>query len=87
MQVTDAQIEHAAKSLSLIFEAARNSNHAGEVALMKAAAAGEMYEALKEAVTIIKIWHGDMGWEIYNRASPEMKRINAVLAKADGRTE
>ena len=48
------------------------------------AAAPELLEALKEAVAIIEIWHGPQAWDIYNKASPEMKRINAAIAKATG---
>lgn len=36
---TDAQIDEAIKTLKKVIEAAENSNHAGEVALMKAYAA------------------------------------------------
>ena len=49
------------------------------------AAAPELYEALMEAKEIIRIMHGDLAWGIYDQHSPEMKRINNALAKAEGR--
>ena len=42
----------------------------------------ELLTALIKAKTTIKEWHGKDGWEIYDRCSPEMKRINAAIAKA-----
>jgi hypothetical protein len=41
----------------------------------------ELKEALKEAVEIIKIFHGEPAWEIYYNCSPEMKRIRAILER------
>ena len=46
----------------------------------------ELLAALKEAAAVIKVWHGPAAWDIYYRASPEMKRINAAIAKAEGRS-
>ena len=48
------------------------------------AAAPELLEALEEAKSIIRTWHGEEAWDIYDLASPEMKRINAAIAKARG---
>jgi hypothetical protein len=56
------------------------------------AAAPELLDALKAAVRTIRTWHGlgttggaeQLLWELY-QASPEMKRINAAIAKAEGR--
>lgn len=50
------------------------------------AAAPEMLEALKTAKDTIRAWHGPNDWEIYDRSSPEMKAINAAIAKAEGRS-
>lgn len=44
----------------------------------------ELHEALKRAKETIRIWHGEIAWEIYNDHSPEMRQINKVLAKVDG---
>jgi hypothetical protein len=52
----------------------------------------ELLVALKTAVRTIRTWHGmGMGateaqaWSLY-QASPEMKAINAALAKVEGKT-
>ncbi len=37
--------------------------------------------ALEEAKQVIKTWHMPAGWEIYDRCSPEMKLINAAIAR------
>lgn len=50
----------------------------------------ELLEALEEAKTIIRQWHGmamkqedeSKMWEIYERNAPEIKRINTILNKA-----
>jgi hypothetical protein len=44
----------------------------------------ELLEALKEAKELIRFFHGDPAWEIYDSSSPEMKRLNAAIAKATG---
>lgn len=56
------------------------------------AAAPDLLAALQEAVRVIRAWHGmGMGpheaqaWALY-QASPEMQRINAAIAKAEGRS-
>lgn len=49
--------------------------------------AKKLVEALEEAKTIIRQWHGtamsqeeeSKMWEIYERNAPEMKRINSAL--------
>jgi hypothetical protein len=46
--------------------------------------APELLEALKEAKELIQFFHGDPAWEIYDSSSPEMKRLNAAIAKATG---
>lgn len=43
--------------------------------------------ALREAIEIIKIWHGPEAWDIYNEHSPEMIRINEALASAEKGSE
>jgi hypothetical protein len=35
--------------------------------------------ALQKAKETIKAFHGDVGWEIYNKKSPEMKQINEAI--------
>ncbi len=57
---------------------------AREVEELRAALA-TLTQALKTARDTIRIWHGMDGgtWEIYNQNSPEMKEINAALAKID----
>ncbi len=50
------------------------------------AAAPELLEALKTAKEAIRAWHGPNEWDIYDRASPEMKAINSAIAKAEGRS-
>lgn len=46
---TDEQIDAAISKLRKIIDAAENQNHAGEVALMKAANAGQMFAVLDDA--------------------------------------
>jgi hypothetical protein len=53
----------------------------------------DLESALTEAVELIRQWHNmdtagiltkqehEMSWKIYQKNAPEMKRINAVLAK------
>ncbi len=59
-------------------------------------AAPELLAALKEAKETIRTWHDmqvrswqpaqdDSLWELYDANSPEMKLINAALAKATGK--
>lgn len=55
------------------------------------AAAPDLLEALKRASRAIRLWHGlgmgsteSQAWALY-QASPEMKQINAAIAKAEGR--
>jgi hypothetical protein len=59
------------------------------------AAAPELLAALKRAVDTIHAWHDMTGnlseddkataWRIYRTHAPEMKAINAAIAKAEGR--
>lgn len=39
----------------------------------------ELLGALLLAKETIKTWHGNDGWEIYERQSPEMKQINKAI--------
>ena len=41
----------------------------------------ELVGALKESINVIRIFHGEPAWNIY-QMSPEMKRFNAALALA-----
>lgn len=36
--------------------------------------------ALVEANQLIRLWHGEEAWDIYEKHSPEMRRINSALA-------
>lgn len=38
----------------------------------------ELEEALQKARSTIKVWHGDVAWDLYQN-SPEMKMINNAL--------
>ena len=49
------------------------------------AAAPDMYRALLDAKETIHAWHGEAGWDMYQH-SPEMKRLNAAIAKAEGKS-
>lgn len=54
------------------------------------AAAPDLLTALKQAVETIRTWHSihiadDDAWDIYRQHAPEMKAINAAIAKAEGR--
>ena len=47
---------------------------------------------LKEAKELIKIWHnmganGKVMWDIYDKQSPEMQRINKTIDKATSLTK
>lgn len=42
----------------------------------------KLLEALATARTTIRALHGDVGWHIYERSSPEMQQINAVIESA-----
>lgn len=62
---------------------AQDEATAAEIA-RRCSAFGPVLAALKEARDIIRIWHGPSGWEIYDRQSPEMQRINAAIARGEG---
>lgn len=47
------------------------------------AAAPELLAALQTAAETIRAWHGEDLWDNYQH-SPEMKEINAAIAKATG---
>ena len=60
-------------------------------AAQDSAGSAELLAALKAAVRLIRTWHGmgmgpaeQQAWELY-QASPEMRSINATIAKAEGR--
>jgi len=46
----------------------------------------ELLAALKLAKNTIKYLHGPVAWEIYDKASPEMKVINAAIEKGESGT-
>lgn len=72
---SDTAIESAAKSLEIIIDAARNSNHLGEVRTLRAAAAGDLDAALRAVLP-------------YCAEAPEDVLATAfqALAKARGQT-
>lgn len=45
----------------------------------RCAAHGSMLKALRMARAAIRALHGPVAWEIYERASPEMRTIDAAL--------
>lgn len=47
------------------------------------ASAPALYAALKEARELIRIFHGNAGWREY-QCSPEIKRIDSALRRAEG---
>ena len=51
------------------------------------AAAPDLLKELIAAKELIKFYHGDPGWDIYDKHSPEMKAINAAIAKTKGETK
>lgn len=46
------------------------------------AAAPDLLDALRDAISAVQIFHGHIDWETYRNHSPEMKRWNAAIAKA-----
>ena len=36
---------------------------------------------LREAASVIKVWHGQEAWEIYWKKSPEMNRLQQIAAE------
>ena len=42
----------------------------------------ELRAALKEAIDVVKIFHGPPAWDIYESRAPEMQRWKAALAKS-----
>ena len=42
----------------------------------------QLLGTLETARTTIRALHGDVGWHIYERSSPEMQQINAVIESA-----
>ena len=41
-------------------------------------------EGLREAMSAVRIFHGECGWDIYESNAPEWKRWTALLAEGDG---
>jgi len=39
----------------------------------------QLESALKEAKDLVRVWHGEGAWDIYESHSPEMIRINRAL--------
>ena len=50
--------------------------------IFAADAIDDLVAALEEARRTIKALHGPVAWDIFERNAPEMKRIDAALAKA-----
>ena len=51
------------------------------------AMAKELLERLKEAKNVIRLFHGELQWVIYDRLSPEMQRLNAAITRAQSLME
>lgn len=49
--------------------------------LARCRATDMLIEALEDAVRCIRLWRGELAWDLYQN-SPEMKRIHAALAAA-----
>jgi hypothetical protein len=45
----------------------------------------DLLEALYKARETIAALHGEPGWDIYEKNSPEMRLIDVAIAKAEGR--
>jgi len=45
----------------------------------------DMLAALRESIGIIRTFHGPQAWDIYHEHSPEMKRLRAAIAAAEGK--
>lgn len=88
--LSDHQVDAACQALERIVHAAVNSNHDGEVAAVRAAAAGAMYRALKNAERFIA--NGiELGFiRMPDPGTPDpahhtLPEIEAALAMAEGR--
>ena len=89
--LSDHQVDAACQALERIVQAAMNSNHDGEVAAVRAAAAGPMYRALKHAAQFIR--NGvEFGYirmpdaDCPDTAHDTLPEIEAAIALAEGRT-
>ena len=58
--------------------------HVAQEAARLIKAAPDLLAALEEAKRTIKAHHGPEAWDLYDAHSPEMKKINAAIAKAKG---
>lgn len=78
---SDATVENAVNQFRKIIEAASNSNHAGEVAIVRAAAAPRLEEALRNVLPEIKnsVSCGDGRF-----TTSQILLIEAALAAARG---
>jgi hypothetical protein len=38
---------------------------------------------LKRAVHLIRLWHGEVGWDLYYQMSPEMNAIRQAIGRAE----
>jgi hypothetical protein len=65
-----------------VYESAGQGNSQANACL--AAAAPDLLEALREAMSAVRVFHGPVDWEIYRDRSPEMQRWRAAIAKATG---
>lgn len=84
MVLDDTKIEAAREEVRRALHAADNGNQAGEDAVVAMAAAGDLLEALKEAVDDLEVtlhWRGE-GWEC--SAEQLLGKARAAIAKATG---
>lgn len=82
MQISNETAQQAINRLEKIIDAASNANNAGEIALMKANAAEEMYEAL-DLILPLALGYTASHQVGSNQAYCDIAR--AALAKAEGR--
>lgn len=48
------------------------------------AAAPDLLNSLREAMSAVEVFHGPIAWDIFRDHAPEMKRWLAAIAKATG---
>jgi hypothetical protein len=80
MSATEAQADAAIAILERMIVAARNSNQAGEDAVVAAAAAPDLLETMKDFAE----WEPESGVTLEHLAAWMKERARAAIAKAEG---